>query len=280
LVPIHFHCHDHLKARDPDQEWQQALVINCEAPCNAIFPIPDHEHVRADAYRVTLVHFYARFGNPAVASVVRDITTLLIGMADGRTIGNKFALLPLLVYAGHTLLEESAEARGAMERRMMSILRGAVSDSCDGLGLSLLVLTADEWLHVEFALLRVIVRHTHVDMQADDGALFSKLKHVLFAWAVVHDVHMSMLANVGDTPVKDDGDGILVIPSHFNAQWVQKFMAEVEANPKKVSDDWKGNAAKWEENLAKAVTLDALLAVWEETPGEGPPKDWIRSCLL
>jgi E3 ubiquitin-protein ligase UBR4 len=107
LVPIHFHCHAHLKEWDPDQEWQQAFVINCEAPCNAIFPIPDGEHVKANTHRATLVNFYARFGNPAVASVVRDITTLFIGMADGLSVGNKFALLPLLVYAGHVLLEES-----------------------------------------------------------------------------------------------------------------------------------------------------------------------------
>jgi hypothetical protein len=116
----------------------------------------------------------------------------------------------------------------------------------------------------------VLFRSAHADIQDDGDALFSKLKHALFAWAVLHDVHMSVLANVGDTPVEEDKDGILVIPSHFNAQWVRRFMMEVEANPKKVSDDWKGNAAKWEENLTKAVTSDALLAEWGETRGEEP----------
>jgi hypothetical protein len=284
LTPIHYRCHDEAKRLEPDQEWQKASRTNSGVPCNAIFPVPDYERVTPDAYRAALVAFYAPFGNPPIASVVRDITTQFIGMADGKTVGNKFAFLPLLVYAGHILLEEKCQARGAMEHRMMQILRGADNDPCDGLGLSLLVLTTDEWLHVRFALLRVIIRHVPVGQQDDDDALFKKLKHVLFAWSIVHEVHMAVLANQGDTPVEDDGDGVLVIPSHFEADWVQKFMKDVEANPKDVSENWKSNAGKWEDSLAKAVSIDAMVdewvdtLTWDDTLDIGP-KDWIRSCI-
>jgi hypothetical protein len=281
LTPIHFKCHEEAKRLEPDQEWQKASRTNSGVPCNAIFPVPDYERVTRDAYRAALVAFYAPFGNPPVASVVRDITMQFIGMAEGKTVGNKFAFLPLLVYAGHVLLEESPEARGAMERRMMEILRGTDTNPRDGLGLSLLVLTTNEWFHVKFALLKVIIRHAHVTEEDDDDALFRKLKHVLFAWSIVHEVHMEVLTNgEGNTHDTDDADGVLVIPPHFNADWVRKFMADVEANPKDVSENWKSNAGKWEESLTRAVSVDAIFAEWAETPDDGPPRKWILSCNL
>jgi E3 ubiquitin-protein ligase UBR4 len=284
---IHPRCH--MQARNGKPEWEAAAVRNCERPCNGIFPIPS-ARLPPDAYLQAIARFFDR-GNRGLApwNCVIEVKFHMqkIGegaMPPGTSVSSAISFIPFLIYAGHVLIDASAQGFGRDPPRLMYEKRiermvGGGEDTADAWALSLWTLSLEEWRWAKLKLLGHAIKGLDLPGDLDDRALFDKVKVPLIVFALTCKIQGLLKSDSGVAPMVRDGQ--LQIPSHAGAPWISKFLEDM-ASPDQMSvwNCWKDCAEEAERTLLTMETIQAVFEYTEDVAaiansGESAA-DWIR----
>jgi len=168
FVCIHNSCHE--KDRNGRDGWDNALVRNCEKPCNCIYPLPSST-LNQNVYKQALINHLDRFKKSDenyFQIMFYDVQQHLLTISSGNNIPFNFGggstlsivqLLPFMIYGGNLFLD------GDNRKSYEELLQKQINNNempIDSFILSLWILSLEEWNSYKYIMLKNLLKSLKV----------------------------------------------------------------------------------------------------------------------
>lgn len=233
FVFIHLSCHR--KANYKDDEWEEAKLRNCERPCNAIFPIPIPT-ISRKIYLNLLNEFFSRnIHTNFFQSIYFDVHTNLKLISNGEksqtSLMHTVNLIPLMIYAGHLILD--SEASDLKNRKAYEGILERMIESCEeptlNLVLSFWILSAEEFAKYKFRFYKKFFENRNI--------VFSELKPSLILVILIEEISSLLKTSVVFNSI-NDSTLTFSVSHHSGDEWISSYVDLV-------SDDWSLIYTQW-----------------------------------
>jgi hypothetical protein len=240
-------------------EWASAATRNCERECNAILPIPGGE-IPTAAYVAALTAMIGPFAKeqPPINWIVQDVRRQLESLGEKGTVENTLGLLPLLIYAGHALIDATEGGRVQQEQKIGKILSGEEGGR-DAIGLSLWVISRAEWEAAKIAILGKVIASANIPRDANSDQISRHVRPILVSFFVTEKIQ-DLLKPISGPPI--EGQVVNIAP-HSGESWIEEFKTKIERSSQEVSDEWKHLG---EASGAQLKTLEDTESIFHASP--------------
>eukprot|EP01135_Chromosphaera_perkinsii_P006329 Nk52_evm58s485 gene=Nk52_evmTU58s485 len=235
---VHVNCHNEAvrmdrSGRHSKSEWEGATLRNSHTQCNNLLPMFG-PHIPFSSYRAAVDRFFVNLGNVAKLEFFRigtltDNVVMLIAkyaseenfstVEQGGSRESNIKQVPYLIQVGLYLLHQNAEQRESLHNNLMENIDEMSSgsskkireynESClNALGLSIFLLSWDEWVSVRIALLKACLRYTNAIYGSNAVLSYAKYKPILHVFVLVNSIHTELKEGTCDSKcVKFGGTG-------------------------------------------------------------------------
>ncbi|EAY17308.1 hypothetical protein TVAG_266710 [Trichomonas vaginalis G3] len=277
FVLVHKNCHMKAKTKDTRgrqglNEWEAAMVRNCERPCNAMFPLQGPSQTDSDY--LSKLNCYVR-DETNTSDVFRqvwfDVTTHIKNFATntnisfgngGGSVPNVVALIPFLVHAGFIALGEDTKSYESKMERLLS----TGQDPEDAAALALWTLYPEEFNAVKIKMLKNLL----VKSEANN---FKDAKSSLIFIIFISRAFEMLYNDSGIDPVFNGGE--LVVSNKDKKKTAMNVRTLVVEEPAKTKNDWILFGEEMEDEIMQVDNLQAALLMAGINTGSDSPEEWL-----